>query len=254
MLFNFRFLLKRAVESGEVTISAIRHKKPRAKSEPALTAAVMAELAADTDYLDKSNEAGERSASYIHNQDRLSHHSDHESNMASASSDVYLSDNNNRSSENKGFMENPSAMSFSRTAELKLEQIKKLQQERMTGEHPEMYFGRDVNNDTLVDNDRDDDMDDVEITSRPSGPDFWEVDHGGDEQTSSSGSHAREDSNTSWSSERGSLASDNQLHDGTTIQVNILGLCFKIVARAQIISLSYGKIGAVILCQIAWEE
>ena len=44
----------------------------------------------------------------------------------------------------------------------------------------------------------------------------------GEEETAQAvaGSHARGDSNTSWSSGRGSLASDNQLSDGTPIQVN----------------------------------
>ena len=213
--------MKRAVESGEVTISAIRHKKARAKSEPSLTAAVMAELAADTNYLDQSSEAGGWSASYVQSQNALIHQSDHETNMASASLDLckYSSDSNNvdESFEAKDDNRSIPKVSFSKTAELKLEQIKKMHQEKLRGEHPETYFGGDVNIETMMESERNVDI--VQITSRPSGPDFWEVDRRGEEHTSSSGSHAREYSNTSWSSGRGSLASDNHLHDGTTIQV-----------------------------------
>ncbi len=53
-----RFLLKKAIESGEVHISAVRHRKPRAKSEPALTAALLAELEGEGEYSYRTERVG----------------------------------------------------------------------------------------------------------------------------------------------------------------------------------------------------
>ena len=209
--------MKRAVESGEVIISAVRHKKPRAKSEPNLTAAVMAELTADTNYNSENHEAGERSKQ---SKDPLRHHSGHEKDIKMASSTMSRISCPEYFPVSGDKKENVPEFSFSKAAELKLEQIRKMYQAKARGEYPETYFGGTENCDTGVEDDRDTGMDSVEITPKPVGPDFWEVAAGDEEQSRSSGLHVRGDSNTSWSSGRGSLASDNQLSDGTPIQVN----------------------------------
>ena len=210
-------MLKRAVESGDVAISAVRHKKPRAKSEPNLTAAVMAELAADTNYYTESHEA------VTHPEESniaLRHYSAHDKDpkMASANmSRIGYPESFLQSGDQK---ENEPEISFLKDAELKLEQIRKIYQAKAKGEHPETYFGGTENYGTKHEDYKDMGVDGIKVIQKPSGPDFWEVPPGDEVQSSISGSHTRGDSNTSWSSGRGSLASDNQLPSGTPIQVN----------------------------------
>ena len=177
----------------------------------------MAELAADTNYCSENHEAGERPKQ---SKDPQRHHSGHEKDIKMASANMSRISCPEYFSVSGDQKENVPEFSFSKAAELKLEQIRKMYQAKARGEYPETYFGGTENCDTGVEDDKDTELDDVKITAKPSGPDFWEVAVGEEEQSSSSGSHARGDSNTSWSSGRGSLASDNQLSDGTPIQVN----------------------------------
>ena len=115
-------MIKRAVESGEVIISAVRHKKPRAKSEPNLTAAVMAELAADTNYYSENHEAGERPKQ---SKDPQWHHSGHEKDIKMASANMSRISCPEYFSVSGDKKENVPEFSFSKAAELKLNRLEK---------------------------------------------------------------------------------------------------------------------------------
>ncbi len=189
------------MESGEVTISAVRHKKPRAKSEPCLSAALAAE---EAHY--------EKTIGVRHNPNP--HIRDHGQRNLTPAPDVPDDVRNGASAGSVGArqtLRNDSVdfsnFSFLKMAEDKLEKLKNADQAISRGEHPETHFG--------VYRGRKDDVKKIaERTKRqgeksPAVPDFWEV---GEE------SHNRHGSDTSWSSGRGSLGSEHR-RDESNIQV-----------------------------------
>ncbi len=196
-----RSLLKKAAQRGPVQISAVRHRSRKAKSEPSLSDALRAE---ETFTRQKYEDVKNVTRSQNDGSKSYPQHSDHAQQLETNRFSVA----DNKRSLKIGHSPEIQNETASHDSVLRTAKHKSLDvgETEIVAHAPDAPFvtasSSKIQNMKFI---HDLETEDSDIVVVPSLPDFWEI-SATDEGSTVSGSHARDDSNTSWSSGRGSLS------------------------------------------------